>query len=125
MFWQLYECFACLTYCTQSRRLEHTIYCLPVVVHWVQYKLRLGLSAAPDQEACGAQLTGFARHVSYYTEARGSNVRRSGRLPIQSFANTTFPDASNGAPSWEPSCFVVTLSCCGACSLQTHGLAFR
>ena len=42
------------------------------------------------------QLTGFSSHVSYFTD-RGTGVRRSGRLPITSFANVSFPNASNGA----------------------------
>lgn len=45
----------------------------------------------------GAQLSGFSRHMSYFTDARGTGVRRSGRIPITNFANTTFPDARNGA----------------------------
>lgn len=107
-----------------EQELELVIHCLPVLAHWVQLSSGWACQLLLTRTAHGSQLTGFARHVSYYTEARGSNVRRSGRLPIQSFANTTFPDASNGAPRWVIYVsWIVTLSCCGACTLQTHGLA--
>jgi len=54
----------------------------------------------------GAQLSGFSRHVSYFTDARGTGVRRSGRIPITNFANTPSrtPATVRLRPSRLPSC---------------------
>jgi hypothetical protein len=59
--------------------------------------LSITLAALTNAAGGGSQLSGFSRHVSYFTDARGTGVRRSGRIPITNFANTTFPDARNGA----------------------------